>query len=465
MNLYQLSEMELLSGHSNLMQAHISNVHPLIFDPQAQTSLNGVLDNPQIFEDQIQSQIQNGNYSECLDFIMRIPTRHTKNAPKLYIYQALIKSFENFSSEEIEQFLSLAEELDIDNKLTGEVTAVRALVQCYLGNQEKSIQLSNKALSKISPKNIFFRQIIERNLGIAYTIKGDLLESAKWHENLLLSSHKLHDAHGILAAYNHLTYIRKVQGRLKEAEIIYKKALAYVHDHDLEKFPHSIKIIAGYGHLLIQWHELEQAKIHLRKAIYLAKHTDILLAQKAYRDLSEVFIREHDLRSALANIQECRQNLQRNNSNYYQLINQLLRATEARIHLEAGRISQATSWLTSSDFEKYSAHELYSKFGDQLGYLLPIAVRIYLENHQPEKALHILKGILPKYLHAGANTYLIRGLNAQALTYHAMGENPKAVKALLNAVDLAKPEGNLGDFIFVGQNLMPLLYEISQSGI
>ena len=465
MNLYHLSEMDLFSEHSSMMQAHVSVVHHPRIAQKDPTSLDGMFENPLLFENRIQSQILEGNYAECRNLIKQIPSKQFKNTPVLMIYDAIINSFGNFSSAEINRLLSHTEELDSDQKLTGEVTAVRALVQSYLGNQEQAIQLSHKALNKIAPENTFFRQLIERNLGIAYAIRGQLRESAKWHENLLLSSYKLQDDHGILAAYNHLTYIRKVQGRLKEAEVIYKKAMAYIQDYGLEEYPHSIKIMAGYGHLLMQWHEIEQAKIYLRKAIQLAKLTDILLAQKAYRDLSEVFIREHDLRSALVNIQEFRQILQRNNSSYYQLINHLLRATEARIHLEAGRIDQANTWLISSGFEKFTAQELYSKFGDQLGYLLPIAVRIFLEKHQPERALKILKATLPKYLHAGANTYLIRGLNAQALTYQAIGENPKAIKSLLKAVDLAEPEGNLGDFIFVGQNLMPLLYEIKQSGI
>jgi LuxR family maltose regulon positive regulatory protein len=373
--------------------------------------------------------------------------------------------FSNYLADEIQVPLRKAVDEDPNGLIEGEIMAAEALIQSYLGDQDLGEQLLLKALVKITHENLFFRQMIERNLGMVYMIKGELHKAAKWYESLLLSSHKLQDQNGILAAYNYLTTIRKVQGRFNDAEVIYNKALEYIQENHLHEFVHSIKIFAGYGHLLTQRHEIEEAKKYLRKAIFLAKQEDIVLTQKAYQDLSEIFIREHDLRSALANIQECRQHIQQRNCKYLQLFNQLLLATEARIHLEAGRIDQAYSWLTTSGFEEISPSDLYAKFGTQLGYILPIAASIYIRKNQDNKAIEILTASIPKFLHAGANAYLIRALNAAAVTYHKMGEKQKAIRALAKAIDLAKPENNLGDFIFIGRNLMPLLYEILQSGI
>jgi LuxR family maltose regulon positive regulatory protein len=465
MNLYQRSERDCFSEHFNLLHAQFFDPHPISIPVQHIIPMGEIYNNTSLIEKEIQSQLLAGKYSDCLNFIHSLPQIYFRHAPVLSIYQAIAMLFNEDPEQDIEALLSQTEEQNSDGQLKGEIIAVRALISSYRGNQDRGIQLSLKALPKISLENTFFTHFLERNLGIAYMIKGKLHEAAMWYEKLLLSSHKLQDFHGILTAYNYLTCIRKVQGRLKEAGVIYKKALSVIEEHNLEEYPHSIKIIAGYGHLLIQWHKIEGAKKYLRKAIKIAKRTDTLLAQKAFQDLSEVFIRENDLRSALANIQECRQHFQQNNSDYFQLINELLLATEARIHLEAGRIDQAAAWLRTSGFESVSPQEIYEKFGDQLGYLLPVAVNVYLAKGMTDEALDLLNGTIPKYLHAGANTYLIRSLAALAVTYHKMGNTAKAKKVLLKAIDLGKPEDNFGDFVFVGRGLMPLLYEIMQSGI
>lgn len=416
-------------------------------------------------DETIISELLSNNYVGCLNLIETIPSETFRYAPVLHVYQAIAMLFSHYHQQDIHKVLLQAEQLDESQQIRGEIMVARGLLQSYLGEPETGEQLLIKALSEISQDNLFFRQLLQRNLGIASMIKGDFIRASQWYEQLLLSSHKLQDENGVLAAYNYLTAIRKVQGRFKEAEVIYKKALGYIQDNHLEALPHSIKILAGFGHLLIQYHEIEKAKQYLRNAIQIAKNSDIVLAQKAYQDLSEVFIREHDLRSALANIQECRQQTRQNECRYLQLINQLLLATEARIHLEAGRIDLAYNWLLSSGFDDIPAKELNDKFGNQLGYILPIAARIYLRKSQDAKAREIISAAIPKFIHNGANAYLIRALNAAAITYHKMGDTPKAIRALLKAIDLAKPENNLGDFIFIGRGLMPLLYEILQSGL
>ncbi len=99
---------------------------------------------------------------------------------------------------------------------------------------------------------------------MAYLLRNDLVNAIPWFEQLLLSSYELGDWGGVLAAYYYLTLIRKVQGRLKEAGVIYQKALAFIEENNLELMPHAIKIIAGYGQLLLNWHQVERAKAFSR---------------------------------------------------------------------------------------------------------------------------------------------------------------------------------------------------------
>jgi LuxR family transcriptional regulator, maltose regulon positive regulatory protein len=463
MNLYQINETAQLSDHHNLLRAHFAGNHQISFTNNPILLYGSI--NQQILniKREILGYLRSSKYAECIKFIDCIPMDYFEQAPILFIYKAIGVLYDNYSQDIIQNLSNKAKNHPQADKIEGEITALNGLNHTYIGNQELGLQLSLKALRLISPENLFFRNLIERNLGTAYTIKGNFREAARWYENLLLSSHKLNDNDGILAAYNNITSIRKIQGQLNDADVIYKKALKFINNNRLEKFPHGIKIIAGYGQLLIQRNEISKAKFYLRKAIEIAKINNLLLAHKAYQDLSEVYIREHDLRSALANIQDFRHQIQHNHSNYLPVITQSLLATEARIHLKAGRKNQAYAWLTSCGFDEVPPQKLYLKFGDQIGYLLPIAACIYLGMHMEEKALDALNAVIPKYLHAGTNTYLIRALNALAITNNKIGNTAKASQALKKSIKLAKADNNIGEFIFFGKELIPLLKKVRTS--
>lgn len=465
MNLYERLEVDPFPEYSNLLRAHGLDFHPFTTTHKVNPFPAALFTEPEQLETEIQSLLLAGKYVACLAFIKQNQLGDLLDSPVLLVYRALAMSFCCYARKEIEELLTLAEAVDTDQRHSGAIAAVRAQLKINLRDPYQAIEEFLQALEQLTEDDTIFRQHIVRNLGFAWMIKGELFQAARWYEDLLLSSYRLQDHHGILTAYHYLTNIRKIQGRLNEANIIYQKALAFIEDNGLEKRPHSIKILAGYGHLWIQWHALDQAKYHLQKAIQHAKSTDILLAQKAYQDLSEIFIREHDFRSALTIIQECRQHLQSRNSDYYFLINQELLAIEARIHLAMGRMDQANAWLKASGFEDLAPQAFYTKLGTKSGYFLPVVVSIYLKTGQYHRALDLIKTTLPKFLQTGANSYLIRGLNLLAITYQRLNQPPKAIKALLKAVDLAKPENNLGDFVFIGQDLLPLLYELIESGI
>jgi LuxR family maltose regulon positive regulatory protein len=406
-----------------------------------------------------------GKYDQYLKLVDETSPELLVRSPIILVYQATAMLFSEHPRQAILDVLTKAEQLAPSDALDGEISAIRAIIQSYTCNPEKGIKLSQKALSKIDPQQHFFRNLVERNLGVAYTLKNDLRNANTWFENLLMSSYKLEDWGGVLASYNYLTFIRKVQGRLKDAAVIYKKALGFIEEKGLELMPHSIKIISGYGHLLLQWHRLDDAKAYFKRAIQLAKMTDILYAYTAYQNLSEAFVQENDIRSALAAIQELRHLAQGKQDFYHHIHTQRTLAVEAHIHLEAGRGERAYAWLLSSSFDRLSANELLSRFGLELGYIVPIAVRIYIDKGQHDRAIQTLEAIIPKFIHQGAHAFLISALNALAVAYHQIGRSDKAIKALTKAIVLAEPEDDLGDFLILGGHLIPLLNDAMSGGI
>ena len=419
----------------------------------------------QLTESHAESLLMAGKYLQFLALVDTLSPELRDQSPAILVYQATAMLFNEHPRQEILEVLEKAQSLESANVWMGEIHAIQAIILSYACAPEKGIQLSKSALEKLNPDHLFFRNIIERNLGIAYTLMNDIENANHWFEKLLLSSARLGDWGGMLAAYNYLTYLRRTQGRLKEAAVIYRKALSFIEEKQLALMPHSIKIISGYGYLLLDWGQGEEAKNAFKRAIQLAQKTDVLYAHSAYQNLSEALIRENDLRSALSTIQELRHLAQGRQDFHRQIHNQHTVALEARIHLEAGRLELAYAWLISMGFDLYTMEELLARYGFELGYILPVAARIYLAKGETGRAIQILKDIIPKFNHLGANAFLIRAFSLLAVAYTKDEQPEKAQKALTKALYLAEPEDNLGDFMFAGTALISLLYDCQKAGI
>lgn len=432
-----------------------------------QNSLLGI-----VFQDPQDHIIENanglllaGNYKACLNFINLQPIDLVEASAPILVCQATAMLFNEHPQQAIETVLTKAEQLSDTESLTGEIAAIRAIICSYTDDPSKGIKLSQMALQNIGSGNTYYKNIIQRNLGIAYTIKNDLKNAKHWFEKLLMSSYQLKDWGGALASYNYLTYIRKVQGCLRGANVIYRKALDFIDEHKLDHTPHGIKIISGYGQLLLHWHQISEAKTYFQHATKLASQTDILYAYTAYQNLCEAYVRENNLAAAFAVLEELRHHVCGKKVLYKRIHHQHTLALETRVCIEAGDSKHATDWLVSSGFENVSPNELFSYYGYELGLILPIAAKTYLLKGMHETAVEILKAAIPKFIHQGANSYLIRALGALSIAYEQMGQLQKAVNTMGKAITLAEPENNLGDFIFLGQTLMPILYKTMDHGI
>ena len=420
-------------------------------------------DNPRAFaliEQNAEAMILAGGYSQYLQTVDRLPASLKSKSPIILVYQAVAMLFNEYPRQAILDILDKIDSEAITGEWEGEINAIRGIIQSFTSQPELGIEISKTALQKIHPNHVFFKNLVERNLGISYALVNDINNANTWFEKLLISSTKLNDWGGILAAYNYLTYFRKIQGRLFDAADIYQKALSFIHEKDLELIPHSIRIISGYGQLLLQWNRIDSAKIAFKRAMQLARKTDSLYAQSAYQNLSEALLRENDIRGALMLIQELRSQAQEEKDIYHNIQFQHTLAIEALIHLEASHMDRAYSWLVSCGFELYSMDELLTKFRLNLGYILPIAAKIYCANNKPETAVQVLEAAIPVFKRQGTHSFLIRTLSAAAVANHQIGKDEKAIKLLSEAISLAESEENLGDFMVAGVDLAPILCEV-----
>ncbi|MEA3326473.1 MAG: LuxR C-terminal-related transcriptional regulator [Chloroflexota bacterium] len=414
-------------------------------------------------EEWLKSNLMQGNYQSSLNYLDDLPSEQLESQPKLLVIKAAAMAFCDCPVDMIHHILKKAERLITGENMEGEILALKAKTEIHHGHIKKGIQLSHKAHSKILIDNIFFRKLIERNLGIAYTIKGDLRNAVIWFEHLLLSGFKVRNYSDILASYYYLAFIHRIQGQLRVASVIYRKALIFINQNQLQHYPFSIKILAGYGHLLMQRHHIDEAIKYFKQAIRLAETTNVLYAQIAYHSLSEAFIRKSDIKNAIDILQRYLTLVGKTEDRYHRLYSEFTLAIKARINLEAGIIDQAYQWVLLRGFDHQTIGNLQNHFRYELGYSLPVAAKIFIAKGKPDQAIKLLSLIIPKFVHQGANSYLIRTLNALAIAYYQTGETLKATIIINKAIRLGQPEGNLGDFIFLGEQLLPILKESLKS--
>jgi len=408
---------------------------------------------------EIQSKLIAGEYQLCLDCLDSLPASIFENQPRLGLIKAIAMVYCDYPVESIRQIILDMEKIIPNEEIKGELLAIKAKIEVNIGHINQGIQLSHKAYSKIDKGNTFFRKLIERNLGIAYTVKGDMRNAVMWFENLLLSGFKINDFTDILVSYHYLAHIHKIQGQFNIASVIYRKALTFINNNQLEKAAFGIKLISGYGHLLIQRNKTTEAIHYLSKAIRLAEVTNKLYAHAAYHSLCEAYVRKSDLTKAVQTLKKFQGQISSLEDHYKKLHSEYAKASEARINLAANRIDEAYKWLLSRGFLSPSAERIQKNSLFELGYSLPIAAKIYISKGMYSQAIELLSPIIPKFVHRGANAYLIRGLNALAIAYYHSGASLKAMIILNKTIRLAEPENNIGDFVFIGKQLIPLLYE------
>ena len=413
-----------------------------------------------LIEKNAETMILSGGYSQYLQLVDQLPKSQQSASTTILIYKAAAMLFNEYPRQAILKILDQINDQTNTGMWEGEIDAIQGIIQNNNTQQETAIEISKAALQKIHPKQVFFKNLVERNLGIAYSQTNDIQNAKIWFEKLLTSSIKLNDWGGILAAYNYLSAFLVIQGHLFDAADMYQQALSFIDEKNLELLPHSIRIFSGYGQLLLHWNRIDSAKIALKRAIQLARKTNSMYAQSAYRNLSEALLRENDIRGALMLIQELRSQAQEEQAIYQNTQFQHALAIEALIQLEAGRVDLAYSWLVSCGMELYSLDELLEKFGLEFGYVLPIAAKVFCANEKPEKAVELLDSAMPIFRRQGANAFLIRALSAAAVAAHRIGDNDKARTLLSEAISLAEPEENIGDFMVAGADLEPILIEL-----
>jgi LuxR family maltose regulon positive regulatory protein len=328
-----------------------------------------------------------------------------------------------------------------------------ALAQGDVSDAEKHAELA----LKFSPSESQISSEASVLLGLIYWGSGDLEAAHGAMSDWVNSMERSGNIYFAIAATFGLADIRIAQGRLSEAESIYKHSvqLASEQSENVQRITAHHQL--GLAMIYHEKGEQEDFKKHLRKSKELGEQTTLI--DWPYRwHIAQAQLKETvgDMEAALDLLEKAKRLYVKN------LVPDIrpVEAIKARVYIKQGSLAKALNWV----------HERGISVDDELSYqsefehitLARVIIAEYKNNRTERDILHAI-GLLERLLKAAEDRRrmgsVIEILVVQALAHNAQGNMDPALHALERALDVAEPEGYLRIFVDEGPQMARLLYK------
>jgi LuxR family maltose regulon positive regulatory protein len=353
-----------------------------------------------------------------------------------------------------------------------QVAAMRSTLARFAGDLPASVELGQAALRAPQPISAAIVSAAH-----AFLVSGDASPVAERQLAAHLAALEQEGVHPMgtvhpairLRSALLLAWMRAMQGRLREAERLYRDAAAAIpgQESGLAVVVGGAAYHAGLGDLLREWNDLDGAASLLHQAIApgraaLALEPDILLGGVVALARTQQASGEHQ--AARATLREFTQRLREPGVAPH--LSARLAAAEAWIALLHGQLDEAIAWAGTSGLGA----------DDELGYLHEpeylVLARVWIAQAQRDSGRTLLTDtlrLLGRLLQA-AETAARRGSVIEILVLQALGlaaqqHDQAALAALTRALGLAAPEGYLRVFVDAGAPLAALLRQVQEAGL
>jgi LuxR family maltose regulon positive regulatory protein len=340
--------------------------------------------------------------------------------------------------------------------LPGMIALARSSLAQFQGDIEGTVKYAELAL-ELSPEEDHINHAMAAvTLGTAYWERGDLDGAEKALSVWINYCQKVGNITFAVATGAYLAGITVAQGRLREAERIYKQSIQFASAHDQVRHVTS-NLYLGLGLLCHERGDQQSAAQHLCKSGELGEQTALndwpcrwRLAQARLKEA------EGDLETALDLLDEARRLYVRTSVPDFHPID----ALKARLYLRQGRLSEALTW----------ARERGLSVDDDLSYLgefehITLA-RVLIASHQNDllagsihQAIALLERLLQAAEAVGRMGSVIEILVVQALAFQAQGNVSQALASMERALTLAEPEGYVRIFVDEGEAMRLLILD------
>ncbi|HSK98756.1 MAG TPA: LuxR C-terminal-related transcriptional regulator [Rubrobacteraceae bacterium] len=333
-------------------------------------------------------------------------------------------------------------------EMLGEVTTIRAAVAGLRGEPALAMDLARSAAEQLTEDNQFLGCIIAASRGFAYRSRGEVDAASEAFAEAAALSRSVGATYVALLADKYLAELRMVQGRLRAAAEVCRRALELVAERG-KRLPASSAAHVGMGKLLREWNELDAASAHLREGIELGERGgNVEIVLDGHLTLSRVREALGDHRGAVEELETARRLAERQDSGMWV---SGVRAWQATMWARQGDRWAAARWLAESGLSADDDLEYPREFE----HLTLARVLVTLGEHAD--AARLLGRLMGAAEAGGREGRVVEILVLEALLFSARGDEPGAMAALGRALARAEPEGYIRTFVDEGASMAAML--------
>jgi LuxR family maltose regulon positive regulatory protein len=356
--------------------------------------------------------------------------------------------------DEVEQRLT-ATDSEMLRRQLARVTAQRCMLACIQNDLTRVEAYADLALRELPEDDLLWRPSVYRALGDSYRQNGHWEAAKMWY----LKSLSVPDspvvrcisAHGFGA----LADLSLRQGRLRDAAVYWKKALAAIQDREnWGRFPLPVIgwVYIRLGEILYEWDQVAEAWNHVARGLEQAElGGDVRARIAGYLIAGRVKLTEGDTEAAATYLERARPLVE--NALFPEWISRFERF-QLELWLAESKLKNAVNWV---DEMSQSVEERPEK---EVAQLAAAHVWITKGNDQAlERALALLEPLHRMAEVEGRTGIRIEALALYSLAYWKCKEHEMALKTLECALRLAEPEGYMRLFADLGLLMTRLLQQ------
>ena len=439
----------------------------------------------------IEALIETGEVSTLTHWIKHLPRKHIRQRPRLGLAYAwgLIARRQlgdaRFWVDDVQQTMD-ARDMEpsqptptnsaesLPQPSHGELALVRSMLALASGDFQQATEYSREAVGYLEQGNPFIRSMLVLDESMHFILLGDTSRAIEALQETARIARRANNLFVLIVATCELAEMQMLQGRLSQAFVTLEKARLLAVGPDERTLALAGIIDNGFGELLREHNNLEDAKVYLERGRRLTQSMWAPSSMEATVSLARLLQSQGNIPESQSLITEAfRLALSAENSQWDEVS---IAATAVRLALQRDDLAAAHRWWEQSrlqDFrpdvslENYPYHVFEYLLLTQARYDLAIGQSVG-ETVRLRQALERLQAILPQAEQFKRVSSQIEILVLQAIIEYALGESDQAGLTLLSALALGEAENYrriyLDEGLVMAELLAHCLVEQQQSG-
>lgn len=416
-----------------------------------------------LIEEGVEGAVERGEGATALRWLEALPTEAKRLRPRLFVEHAVALVITSRPDDAEPLLIEAQRAAEADGEegrfLLGFASTVRSWRARLRGDTSEAVKLARRALSLLPEGEAPVSNYAAVRLGDALRAVGDLAAADEAYTEAAEIDRAARHPYVSLAGMVMHARVLSEQGRLREADEAFRRALRLLTEGGFELSPAAGVVHIGMGALLYERNELDGAERALERGVELAERTgDVSTLVWAYVTLSRNKRARGDEEGALERARQA-ERIARNSGADLQIAIAL--AWMTRLHLARGYLTEAAAFEQERSANAENAADA-ARVVDRL-----TSARLLHAQGRHREALPLLEELGETAEAAGRTGDLIEILALQSLALWAATRKERAVGTLAGALALTEPEGYVRTFVDEGPPMGDLLsatLEAWQSG-